>query len=273
MSLTAEAIQRIEQLSQAAHAMPATHVPAVLAPGGAQVIDLEEFQERPARLRQTFRTERINDFVTYILAADGDRHPTVYVSPSGDKATAIIDHGTDEAPEWGHHRAELALVKTREYQALESLCAHPRSQQDLIDYLEDWARDGLVECLVDGEPVGASAAIAAVRRVDLKATEQATHVQDNFSASRTAIEQIEARGATGSLPGHIKLMAPMYVGTGQRDIYARIGVRAGKDGQPAFGIRIMQLDTLVEAVAREVEQTLIEHLRGECDVFVGHVTR
>lgn len=273
MSITAEAIQRIEQLSQAAHAMPATKIPAVLAPDGAQVIDLEKYQEHPARLRQVFKTERIDDFVKYVVNHAGDEYPTVYVAPTGDSAEAILDHGSSVAPEWGQHRAKLALVKTREYQALEGLCAQPRSQQDLIDYLEDWALDGLVECLVNGEPVGASAAIAAVRRVDLKATEQATHVQDNFSASRTAIEQIEARGAAGSLPGHIKLMAPMYVGTGQRDIYARIGVRAGKDGQPAFGIRVMQLDKLVEEVAREVEQTLIDKLRDECEVFVGHVTR
>lgn len=273
MSMTEEAIRRIEQLVQAAHAMPSTDVPAILAPGGASVTSLEHLMDAPARLRQVYKTERIPDFVKYVATHAHELDSTVYVAPTGDSAEAIIDHGNVSAPEWGQHRAKLALVKTREFQALEALCAQPRSQQELIDYLEDWARDGVVECLVNGEEVSASAAIAAVRRVDLKATAQATHTQDNFAASRTAIEQVEARGADGALPGHIKLMAPMYVGTAQRDIFARIGVREGKDGKPAFSIRVMQLDKLVEEVAREVEQTMIESLRDECAVFIGQVSR
>jgi len=270
--MNAEAIQRIEQLSQAAHHLPMMHIEAVLAPQGATVVSLEHLGEHPARLRQTFKTERIKDFVAYILAADGGNQPTVYVAPQGNAATAIIDHGNEELPGWGSHRAELALVKTREYQALETLCAKPRSQQDLIDYLEDWAKDGFVECLVSGEEVSASAAIAAVRRVELKASASSTHEQDNFAASRTALEQIEARGASNALPGHVKLMAPVYVGTNQRDIFARISVRE-TEGKPAFGIRIMQLDALTESVAREVEETLVSAFGDEASVFVGHVSR
>jgi uncharacterized protein YfdQ (DUF2303 family) len=269
--MNAEDIQRIEQLSQAAHSLPSMHIDAVLAPQGTTVVSLEHLAEHPARLRQTFKTQRISDFVAYVNSAQGKNKPTVYVSRRGNEASAIIDHGDEKLPGWGSHCAELTSVKTCGFQALETLCAKPRSQSELIDYLEDWAAEG-VECLVSGEGVSASAAIAAVRRVELKSSASSAHAQDNFVASRTALEQIEARGAVNALPEYIKLIAPVYVGTKKRDILARVSVRE-TDGKPAFIIRLMQFDALLENVAREVEDALVSAFSAEVSVFVGYVIR
>lgn len=264
------AIKRIEELAASSQSVnPNTSVVAVL-PGDAKLASLEPFMNAPLRMRQSFATARIPDFVSYVKGSKTET-TAVYVSPDGSVAKAIIDHGTQSSPDWGSHTGTLGLEKTRAYAALETLCAKSRSQQDLIDYLEDWAKDGVVECLANGDTVAASLAIAAVRKVEIKESSSATHEQGDFKVSRSAIEEMDVRGATEKMPTHIVLMSPIYVGTQQRDIYCRIGI-TGDEGKPQFRLRIMKLESIHEEVAKEVETDLRAALDG-IDVFVGSVSR
>lgn len=268
--MEAAAIKRIEELVASSQTIdPRMDVVAVL-PGDAKLASLEPFMEIPLRMRQSFSTARIPDFVAYVKGSETDT-TAVYVAPDGSTAKAIIDHGTQSEPDWGSHTAVLNLEKTRAYAALETLCAKSRSQQDLIDYLEDWAKDGVVECLVNGNTVAASLAIAAVRKVEIKASASATHEQGDFNVSRSAIEEMDVRGATEKMPTHIVLMSPIYFGTEFRDIYCRIGI-TGDEGKPQFRLRIMKLESIQEEVAKEVETTLHAQLAG-LRVFVGSVSR
>lgn len=269
MSLDASAITKIEELCKSGPL--ATAIPSAIIPNGNKLQSLESLQRHPYRMRQRYTTERIPDFVRYVNENVCEGSTVTYVSPDGASAHAIIDHGTHEDPEWGDHNAVLGLVKTTAYQALEKLCAQPRKQQDLIDYLEDWGKPGYVECLVNGEPIATATAIAAIRRVEIGAKATSTHEQGDFRASRTAMEEIEAKAAEGSMPGHIRLYSPVYVGTKEREIYIRIGITP-IDEKPAFRLRIMQVETMQEAIAREVEERLRAEL-DKCQVYIGTVNR
>ncbi|MBE0454866.1 MAG: DUF2303 family protein [Roseovarius sp.] len=269
MSLDASAITKIEELCNSGSLE--TPIPSMIIPSGNKLQNLESLMHNPCRMRQRYTTERIPDFVRYVNENVCEGSTVTYVSPDGASAHAIIDHGTHQDPEWGDHTADLALVKTTAYQALEKLCAQPRKQQDLIDYLEDWGKPGFVECLVNGQPVAASVAIAAIRRVEINAKASTTHEQNDFRASRTAMEEIEAKAAEGSMPGHIRLYSPVYVGTEERVIYIRIGITP-IDDKPAFRLRIMQVETMQEAIAREVEERLQAELHT-CQVYIGTVNR
>lgn len=269
MSFDESAITKIEELAKSGPLD--TFIPSAIIPSGNKLQSLESLQGNPYRMRQRYTTERIPDFVRYVNENALVDSTVTYVSPDGASAHAIIDHGTHDEPEWGDHTADLALVKTTAYQALETLCAYPRKQQDLIDYLEDWGKPGYVECLVNGDPIATSTAIAAIRRVEIGAKATSTHEQGDFRASRTAMEEIEAKAAEGSMPGHIRLFSPVYVGTEEREIYIRIGITP-IDDKPAFRLRIMQVETMQEAIAKEVEDRLRTELHT-CQVYIGTVNR
>lgn len=267
--MEAKTLERLQELFSAAQTVHIDEVVTVL-PGNASLASLEPYMSAPLRMRQKFTTARIPDFVAYIKGSETDT-TKVYVASDGSSAHGIIDHGDHEQPDWGSHTAALSLEKTRAFASLISLCAQPRSQQDVIDYLEDWAKDGFVECRVHGEPVPASLAIAAVRKVEIKASAASTHHQGDFNVSRSAIEELDVRGATEKMPTHIVLTSPVYVGTTDREIHCRIGI-TGEEGNPKFRLRIMKLESIQEEVAKEVENTLSESL-GSVSVFVGSVSR
>ena len=268
--MQAEALQQLQELITASNGVDPDDQVVVVLPGNSKLADLEPYMDTPRRMRQKFETARIPDFVTYVKNSETDT-TTVYVLPDGSKAKAIIDHGMQSEPDWGSHTAALNLEKTRAFAALETLCSQPRSQQSLIDYLEDWAKDGFVECLVNGNEVSASLAIAAIRKVEIKASSSSTHEKGDFSISQSAVAELDVRGATEKMPNHIVLMSPIYVGTEQREIYCRIGI-TGEEGKPQFRLRIMKLESIQEEVAKEVETTLRAELDG-LDVFVGSVNR
>lgn len=267
--IESNAIERIEQLVTAA-GKPETDIPAAFVPSGTEVKSLESLQDAPARMRQRYRTERIPDFVTYVSqhASEGDAS-TVYVKPDGSKASGIIDHGDTDKPRWGDHRATLELRETAAFSALDTLARSRVDQQAFIDYLEDWS--GEVDAVRGDEVLPKGRAIAAVRRCEIKSSSSSTHEVGDFVASKSAFADIEAKGAAESMPTHLVLREPVYVGTEPREIVAKIGI-VPHDDAPAFRLRILGMERIREEIAAEVEERLRKELKG-VDVFVGEVSR
>lgn len=268
--MEAQAIEKLNELFAAASDINPNHQSVAFVPCGGSLQSLEQFMEMPMRMRQSFSTARIPDFIGYVTGNKSDT-TTVYVKPDASCAVAIIDHGRPDYPEWGSHKATLALEKTRAFIALEALCAKPSSQQSFIDYLEDWAKDGVAECLINGEEVSASLAIAAIRKVEIKSSASTVHEKSDFSVSQSSVAQLDVRGAAEKMPTHIVLMSPIYTGTEQRDIYCRISI-TDDSGKPSFRLRIMQAEKHFEELSKEVESKLRTALEG-VNVFVGQATR
>lgn len=277
--MEAEALKRIEELTAASRADIETDIPSVVLPGGTEVRSLEKLMDRPARMRQNYETVRIPDFVRYVneSASKQSGDSAVYVLPDGSAATAMIDHGTVSEPLWGDHKAHLSLAETRAFTAMKSLCARHITNQTLIDYLEDWGDDGTddevagVVAYRHGEVVSLGRAIAAIRRVEIKSTSGSTHEVHDFAASKSAFSDIEAKGSEETMPTHLVINAPVYVGTEPREIVAKIGI-VPRDDEPAFRLRMLRFESIQEAVAAEVEERLRNELHG-IDVFVGEASR
>lgn len=270
------AIERIEELAAAG---PITESAleqnvAMCVPTGCELKDLERFRTAPRRMRQKFRTERIEDFIHYV---ENSRNTAtaVYVSPDGSTARAIIDHGTHDDPEWGEHIADLVLARTPAYKAMRELCGSARSQQQLIDYLEDWACDGLIQSFHNDTELSSGAAIAAIRKVTLNASASSTHEEGDMRAKRSRLEEIAAQGAEGNLPTRFVLLAPMYVGLDVRDFHVRLGITSIDDRVergPAFRLRILREELIRQAIAEEVEGKLRAAWMDVC-VFIGEAER
>lgn len=265
--MEAATLKRIEELSAMSMAAPNVDYPIIVLPSGMAAQSLEPFMAAPNRFRQAYTTDRPSDFLRYVKN-NFEEFSTIYVAPDGQKTVAIFDHGCPIAPQWGDHKATLSLKKTTAYSALEILCTAPRNQQALIDYLEDWAKDGFVECLRHSEEVSASIAIAAIRKVEINASAKSTHEQNDFAISRSSIENLDVKGATEAMPTHIILNSPVFTGTSQRSIYCRISI-AGEEGKPQFRLRIMKQEAIFEEIALEIENLM--RVSTEAEVFVGSV--
>lgn len=244
---------------------------ALYLPPGATLGRAEQFAASPRFHRHHYNTERLADFVAYAKAsanAMSSDHPTAYVQPDGSGAQAVFDHGDGDEPHWGHHQAILKLKPAPAWKSAQAMAAGTKSQQQVIDWLEDWAGNVIAHAQ-DGTNIEPHRAIAALRRVKLEAKATITNIEGDMSRQRSALESIEANGDSDTLPAYFILISPLYVGTIKHDIVIRLGVREG-DGKPALALRIVGVDRLAEETSAWVEQQLSEQLGDAlAGVYVG----
>ncbi|KVW92632.1 DUF2303 family protein [Thiobacillus denitrificans] len=244
---------------------------ALYLPPGSTLQRAEQFAAQPRFHRHHYQTERLADFVAYAKAAANkasSAQPTAYVQPNGSGAQAVFDHGDATAPQWGHHHATLKLKPAPAWQAAQLMACATRSQQQVIEWLEDWA--GAISAhLTDGAEIESRRAITALRRVKIEAKASTTNVEGDMSRQRSALESIEASGDTDTLPAYFVLHSPLFVGTCMLQIVIRLGVREA-DGKPALALRIVGAERLAEETSTWVEKHLAEQM-GEAlaGVYVG----
>ncbi|MCC5809907.1 MAG: DUF2303 family protein [Ectothiorhodospiraceae bacterium] len=266
MTMDRSAIERIEELSNGGTL--GTHIPSISLPGGNKVESLEQFQERPARNRTRFTTERLPDWLAYVTDHAPKPGAAAFVRPDGSGATGIMDFGTHETPQWCDHRAVLTMKHTPEFAALLEACSSALSQRDLTDWLEDW-RD-IITPFEDEEEVSVAQAVAAIRKVDIKQAQSSTHEQADYRASVSSIAEIDARSASGSLPTLFTIWARVYPSTTPCSIQVRPSLLTG-DSTPRFRLRIMAEARLMEDVANEVQQDIRDQLAESVPVYLGSV--
>ena len=250
---------------------PQTNAEALYLPPGASLQRTEQFAAQPRFHRHHYQTERLVDFVAYAKAAyQATPHvmPTAYVQPNGSAASVVFDHGSGDLPQWGHHTATLKLKPAPAWNAAQMMAAASRPQQQVIDWLDDWATH-ITAHAQDGSAIDTSRATAALRRVKIEARGTVVSVEGDLSRQRSALESIEASGDSDTLPAYFVLHSPLFVGTNLLEIVIKLGVRES-DGKPALALRIVGAERLAEETSTWVEQHLQaelgDHLAG---VYVG----
>lgn len=248
---------------------------ALYIPPGATLQHAEQFASAPRFQRHLYKTERIGDFIAYAkqTASDlgEDFAPTAYVLPDGSAAMAVFDHGHDESPQWGHHRAVLNLRAAPAWAAADVMTKNLRTQLQVIDWLEDWP-EHITAHAQDGAGIEQRKAITALRRVKIEAKASVVNEEGDLARNRTALESIEARGDTETLPAYFILHSPLYVGTNLLEIVIRLGVREN-DGKPGIALRIVGRERLQEDTSAWVEQTLRDQLgTALAGVYVGELS-
>lgn len=251
----------------------ATNDEALYLPPGVTLQHTEKFAGSPRFHRHHYQTERLADFVAYSKSAASDIgdlviSPAAYVKPDGSGAMAVFDHGNITDPQWGHHQAILKLKQAPAWQAAQIMASGTKTQQQVIDWLEDWA--GLISAhLQDGTELEARRAITAMRRVKIEAKASSTSVEGDMSRQRSAMESIEASGDTDTLPAYFVLHSPLFVGTCMLEIVIRLGVREA-DGKPALALRIVGAERLAESTSTWVETQITEQLgQALSGIYVG----
>lgn len=243
--------QEVYAVSTAIHEAIEVGAAAVGLHEDITVRDLENYRSTRRRPRGTMTTRFIAPFAAYVRthAADG---ATVFVNPDNMTATAVLDLGTLSAPGHADHQAKLQPKMTAAYNALTLITAGARSQQDVAEFLEDWASH--VDCFnADGE-IKPHLAIAAVRKITIEAMRKVESEEQRLSATRSAFESVQA-SSKDPLPTTIQFFCLPYADLKPRTFVLRLGVLTGET-KPKLVLRIQKAEEHNEEIANELVECI-----------------
>jgi uncharacterized protein YfdQ (DUF2303 family) len=262
------AVTAIAKLARAAEPFiqPATHTPILIGQDG-KIINLEQFQQRRSRFRGKFQTTSITEFAAYVKANPGGQG---FISAgNGLDARVFFNLGAPDNPGHADWIADLIPQRTAAYTAALDANGKRYGQRELAEWIEDWALHVSI-FNPDGNEVSLSAAVAAIRNINISARSEAGHADADFGARRTAMEEIEARSNAGALPARLVMRTEPYPGFEQRDITLRLSVITGD--KPQLSLRIVGLEALAEDIAREFRSLLLEQIGDAAVMTIGTFT-
>lgn len=267
-------VQKIADLAIAAQgAMPIQvdgNASIAVIPESFKVINTEKFNPLRDRFRGAFSTVSISSFVEYVQNRKIADVKAFVSTQRGLDAQAVFNLGDENAPGHADDTALLSLEKKPEFKALEKIDGDRFNQQELIDWLDDWA-DFLTARNAEGEQIPHEKALRALRRVKINRSHEAdSNVQDlGYNASVT--EQAEATGVDENLPNHLTLATESYKGLSVENL--KISLRISfKEANPTFVLRFVGKDAHEQRRAEEFTNLLQEQLMAEVAFYQGSFT-
>ena len=266
MSLTKDAIQLITDTAlEATGKKLETLVPTVVLPESAKVIDLERFQAGRSRFRGTYSTHSLADFGAYVVerAAPGARG---FINQDEMSCGLLFNLGTAAVPGHADDRAILRLKATAGYTAAQAIGGRGISQKDLSDWIEDW-HQYLTPVDEAGNPIPVAKAIAAVRTITIKASSESETTVGETSASRSAMDQIEARSKE-TLPVSLQFRTVPFEGLTEQLITLRLSVITS-GSQPVLKLRWVGEEVQREDIAQEFKSVLQDKIGDAAALSLG----
>lgn len=256
-----------------AHTVLDTDMPAMLKPEGLEIVGIEHLGYGRARFRGNYSTRVLAEFINYSQRRSAHVDTVqVFVDAERSRAQAFFNLGDVSNPGHGDDVAALTLQHTAPQTSLLQIADKPQSQKALAEWLEDWG--DIISPTATLQPGEAStqtlaSAIAAVRDITIAARSESNHTQQNFGASRTALEEIEAK-SKATLPAGFTFICSPYEGFEPRTWNLRLSVLTEGD-KPKLVLRIVGRQDVEEKIAQEFEQKVRDGL-VDCVVFRGCFT-
>lgn len=256
-----ETLHRIEELAIAAsrNNALAEHTPALILDN--KVVSIEHLQEGRSRFRGALKTSVLSEFVAYLKRHAGGAG---FIDADNMTATAYLNLGTPDKPGHADWTASLNLKATAAYSALQQADGMARSQKQMAEWIEDWSNH--LGAIKDGEDISINVALAAIREISIEAKKNVTSTDRDFGASRSSMEEIEAR-AKGGLPTHFQFRCTPYPGFAQREFVLRLSVITGES--PALKLRIVGKEQAEEDIAQEFKALLLEEIGDAAELTIG----
>lgn len=266
------AIRSIEELAVAAAGKLNENAgnAVVIAKGDYVAIDTEQFQSGRRRFRGKLATTSLADFILYVKTrTEGANIAPGFIDADRLSATVIFNLGTVERPGHGDDTATLGLKASPAYAAILAVHGTTLQHADALNWLQDWV-DHITYADEDGNDMPAPATYNALRKLTISAKSDATSEERAHGASRSALEEVEARGA-GALPAFLRFTCTPYAGLPDRVFYLRVNVR-DNNGKPVLQLRIRNLDSEKEAIAQDFKAELLRELEGRAALVIGTFT-
>lgn len=234
--------------------------------GKQRVVSIEHLQANRSRFRGKLVTDSLQDFIQYT-----EDHPSGYgfVDAKDVSAKVFFNLGDEAEPGHGDWTATLKLTPTAEYAAMLDVLGKRLSQRNVIDFAEDWA-SCVTAVAADGSYITMTKALAAIRKLTIKATAEATHTERDYGARKSSIEDIEASSEEG-LPYAFCFIATPYTGLSSRSFTLRLSVLTG-DEKPQLVLRAIALEATKESIAQEFKQNLQDGVGADATLYLGNFT-
>ncbi len=255
--------------SEAWFYMNGATMPLTLIPNTMKIESLEQYLSSPTRFRAAYKTQIIDEFIVYC-----NEHKTtdsrIYIDQNNMESVAIFDHGTPLIPEWGDHTANLSLISTSEYRALQIKEDEQFGQQELTDWLQDW--DKRIR-FYDGEfkEISFQVAINNILNLKLNKSQQIESQESNFSRELYAMERIEMESIGGTMPpAYFIFTAEPYEGFEEREFICPIRGIKQEDKPFKFKYRIRSLEATKQLIVEEFKRKIKEQVPGS-NVHIGTI--
>nr|WP_312231674.1 YfdQ family protein [Pseudomonas sp.] len=237
-------------------------------PESASTLNLEQYDATRYRFRGALHTHSIRDFskyVTYHLKTADELDPAGFINQEKMSATVIFNLGNQDLAGHADDTATITLKPTAAFKAVEGIAGQKLSQQALAEWLEDWARN--LEASADADKLNIVAAINGIRRMTIKATSQRDSAVGDFSASRSAMDEIEAKSLE-TLPTSFHFTTVPYEGLAPALISLRLSVITG-DNAPVLKLRWVGEEAQREEFAEEFKNVLHEQIGEQVPLTIG----
>ena len=227
-----------------------------------ELIDLDEYNERPRRRVTSIgalRTDSLVDYLARWAIEDRDisvSDRTIYVNPAAPSMVAVLD---DDA--WREHRVTVTWPTTPEWEAWNRIDRDLMGQVDFAEFVEDWLHT------ISSPPAADLLELAQ----SMKAHSEAAFRSDRRLASGQTqveyVEQVEARGGqdgTMTVPNKIELYLAPFLGAEPQPVTARLRYRIG-GGKLSLGVI---LDRPHEVINDAIESEISKVTGAHPDVLV-----
>ncbi|MGE6790865.1 DUF2303 family protein [Pseudomonas guineae] len=240
----------------------------VVLPDSVTMHSMEKYQPMRDRFRGNLKTQSLRDFSKYVERhndADLGQEAGGFIDQDAMSATVIFNLGTPDEAGHGDDRATLTLKPSAAYTAVQSIVGKALSQQALAEWLEDWAPN--IIATAGDETLTIAAAISGIRKMTIKATSQRDSSVGDFSANRSAMDDIEAKSQE-TLPTAFLFQVVPFEGLGASSITLRLSVITG-EAQPVLKLRWVGEEAQREGFAIEFKQVLEQEVGGFVPLTIG----
>lgn len=241
-----------------------THVPAIIISN--EIRTVEHLNAGRSRFRGKFSTTALTEFAGYVKGSPGGAG---FIDAKACTARVFLNLGTADDPGHGDWTASLALDPTAAYAAIKAVDGLRLSQKDLVAWIEDWSSFLSAKFGECSEPSSINTALASIRQLTISAKSDVTHTDKDFGASRSALEEIEAKAA-GGIPTHLIFACVPYAGFDRREFALRLSVITGE--KPALVLRVVSKEAIEEDIAREFKSRLLEEIGDAATMTIGSFT-
>jgi uncharacterized protein YfdQ (DUF2303 family) len=268
MSLTKDALQHIQDLALAASANPVSVdgcADVVALPESVQLANLERFKLGRDRFRGMLKTHAIPDFTRYVERQAVGSGAAGFIDQDAMSATVIFNLGGPSSAGHGDDTATLTLKPTAAYSAVLAIVGRKLSQQELAEWMEDWAPH--IQAMAGDEKLPIAQAINGIRKMTLKATSQRDSAVGDFSASRSAMDEIEAK-SQDVLASALCFTTVPFEGLQPATLSLRLSVLTSSE-TPVLKLRWVGEETQREEFAREFQGVLEREVGGLVPLTLG----
>lgn len=258
-------VKEISQLAINGLSLANTNIPAVMCHHEFSIKSLEEFQARPARIRQQLSVSSAQSLIDYV---NKFKIAGTVIFSNLDKLTikAIFDyHVQADQPRWGDHVVSYTCPHSKDWKAWTGKDKTAMNQIEFGHFLENQ-----IHCVASENEVSGAELLAMVlafeetRQSEFKSVQR---LQDGTMAFNYTNEK--TGGGKARLPEEITLGIQPFHNGDYYKIKARIRYRI-KDGELKLWYELINPEKVIEDAFNTTLETLKQQI-AEVDFYEGTV--